>query len=70
MMTKAELHELVDALPDELADEAARRLKALAVPIDDEPVTEEDLAAIAEAREDIARGNVLTLAEWRRQRTG
>ncbi|MHB8574342.1 MAG: hypothetical protein ACYDCQ_03330 [Dehalococcoidia bacterium] len=70
MTTKAELHELVDALPDELANEAAHRLQALAVPIDDEPVTAADLAAIAEAREEIARGDVLTLAEWRRQRSG
>ncbi len=68
MVTKAELHDLVDALPDDLTDEAVRRLKALAVPIDDGPVTEEDLAAIAEAKEEIARGDVLTLAEWRRQR--
>jgi hypothetical protein len=79
MTTKADLHRLVDELPDAAADEAARRLTELRDPVlaallnapdDDEPVTDEDLTAIAEAEEDIARGDVLTLAEWRRQRTG
>ena len=43
--------------PPELAD----------APIDDEPVTPEDVAAIAEAREDLAQGRTTPLAEVRRR---
>ncbi len=68
MVTKTELHQLVDALPDAAANEAALQLRILALPEDDEPTTPEDLAAIAEAEESIAREGTITLAEWRRQR--
>lgn len=68
---RARLHELVDELPDaELA--AARRfleflgltedpvLRALRLtPPDDEPVTDEERAAIAEARAEYERGEAI-----------
>ncbi|MHB8576241.1 MAG: hypothetical protein ACYDCQ_13025, partial [Dehalococcoidia bacterium] len=104
MTTKAELHELVEALPDALTGEAARRLAdlqevrqlaaalksrlsfdqlaelvawlqedldpleraLLTAPFDDEPETDEERAAVAEAREDIAAGRVMSGAELRR----
>jgi hypothetical protein len=51
-----------------------RRLDELTIPpelanapIDDEPVTPEDAAAIAEAREDLAQGRTTPLAEVRRR---
>jgi len=65
--TKADLHRLVDELPDGATDEAARRLEELrdpvlaaflSAPLDDEPLTAEDEAAIAEAEAAIARGEV------------
>ena len=58
-MTKTELHELVDALPDESLPAAAILLRRAqdpvaakldAVPYDDEELTEEDLRAVQEAR--------------------
>jgi hypothetical protein len=58
-MTKAELHELVDALPEASVDAAGALLRRAqdpvlarldAAPYDDEPVTEEDRAAVDEAR--------------------
>ena len=60
-VTKAELHDLVDALPDESLDAAAILLRRAqdpdlarleAVEFDDEPVTAEDQAAIESAREE------------------
>lgn len=57
-MTKAELHELVDALPEESFDAAAILLRRARDPVlarldaavfDDEPVTAEDRAAIVAA---------------------
>jgi hypothetical protein len=58
-VTKTELHELVDALPDESLPSAAILLRRArdpviakldAAPYDDEEVSEEDLRAIRQAR--------------------
>jgi hypothetical protein len=38
------------------------------VPIDDEPTTAEDLAAIEEGRAALARGEGISVAQWRRER--
>ena len=59
IVTKAELHELVDALPDESLDAAAILLTRAQDPLvarleaaefDDEPLTDNDRAAIKAAR--------------------
>jgi hypothetical protein len=59
LMTKTELHELVDALPDESLPAAAILLRRAqdpiaakldAAPYDDEELTDEDLRAVKEAR--------------------
>jgi hypothetical protein len=42
-------------------------LSLLNAPVDDEPLTEEDLKAIAEADEDIRRGDVMTTDELKRR---
>lgn len=57
--TRERLHRLVDELPDERLADA---LLALA-PVDDEPLTEADRAAIAEAEADVRAGRVFTLDE-------
>jgi hypothetical protein len=58
-MTKAELHDLVDALPEESFDAAAILLRRArdpllakldAAPYDDEPLTDADRDAITEAK--------------------
>lgn len=58
-MTKTELHELVDALPDESLPAAAILLRRAqdpvaakldATPFDDEELTEEDLRVVRDAR--------------------
>lgn len=65
MTTKERLHQLVDQLPDSETDKAARLLEELAdpvlrmlasAPIDDEPLADEDRAAIAEGRGQYRRG--------------
>jgi hypothetical protein len=72
------LHRLVDALPDAALDAAARYLEALGrpdpvlralllAPTDDEPETDEERAAVAEARADYGRGEWATLEEVRRE---
>ena len=73
------LHRLVDELPESelaaaecflnylrvTADPVLRAL--LEAPLDDEPETEEERRAVHAAREDLARGEVRTLEEVRRE---
>ena len=79
MVTKTDLHRLVDDLPDSQIEKAARQLKHLNDPLsrlleeaeeDDEPLTEEDLKAIEEAHEDIRQGRVVSHEEARRRLLG
>jgi hypothetical protein len=71
--TKDRLHQLVDELPEGAVADSAERLleqlrtygddplarKLLSAPIDDEPETDEERAAVAEAREAIAHGDIV-----------
>jgi len=72
MDTRADLHTLVDELPDPEVRAAKRFLEYLrlrgadslrpvldAAPFDDEPVTADDLSAITEGVEDMKRGDVV-----------
>jgi hypothetical protein len=70
MTTRQAVHELLDELPDELLDVAQERLAALrddaflrfvvtAPVVDDEPLDDEDLAALAEARAAFERGETI-----------
>jgi hypothetical protein len=57
--TRERLHEILDAIPEYRLGEAEAVLGSLVddhIPDDDEPFTDEDLAAIAETRDELARG--------------
>lgn len=75
-LAKNNLHDLIDKLPDTEAESARRFLEFLIaqadkvyiqalreMPMDDEPLTDEDLNAIKEGREDIKAGRIQTLSE-------
>lgn len=82
MTTKERLHQLVDQLPESEVATAARLLEALratadpvarlldSAPIDDEPLTDEDLAAIREGREAHRRGEGRPWSDVRREIRG
>jgi predicted transcriptional regulator len=72
LIARDELRALVDAIPDDRLPAAREALEQLADPVlmvflnapeDDEQLTDEDLAAIAEAKADIAAGRTVPLAE-------
>ena len=80
MELKDRLHSLVDGLPESEVPAAERFLEylrlagtdpvlhtLLTAPEDDEPETPEEREAVAEARRDIASGNVFSLEEVRRE---
>jgi hypothetical protein len=79
MSARDSLHRLIDELPESELPAAERFLnylhatadpvlKALfEAPLDDEPETEEERRAVKEAREELARGEVRTLEDVRRE---
>jgi hypothetical protein len=79
MPTRDTLYRLIDELPESelaAAERFLRYLRAttdpvlralLEAPLDDEPETEEERQAVHEAREELARGEVRTLEEVRRE---
>ena len=79
MTTKEQLHRLVDHLPESEVPAAERYREYLSVarqdpflqalmnaPVDDEPETEEERAAVAEARAALERGQVISDEDLRR----
>lgn len=79
VVLREELHGLVDDLSDQDLTAAKRFLaylrntrdplmrKMVEAPYDDEPLTEEDIAALDEAWEDVAAGRVITDEEVKRE---
>lgn len=78
--TKERLHRLVDDLADEelpAAEQYLEQLRAgredpvlralLTAPLDDEPETSEERAAVSEAKQDLALGRVVSNEELRRE---
>jgi hypothetical protein len=68
MIARDDLRAMLDAIPDEKLPAAREALAPLTdpvllaflnAPMDDEPLTDEDLAAIAEGKADIARGDTV-----------
>ncbi|MEZ4572849.1 MAG: hypothetical protein R2849_21525 [Thermomicrobiales bacterium] len=79
VVTKQDLHRLIDEIPEEEHQAAAKYLTRVRdfaddpvyqafmnAPIDDEPLTDEDLAAIEEAEAEIARGETYSLEDIQR----
>ena len=57
--TRERLRELLDSLPEDRLSDAEFALRALAIPEDDEPVTEEDREALAATHEAYLRGELI-----------
>jgi hypothetical protein len=73
MTTKEALHRLIDELPDDQAERLLRSiddpvlLARARAPLDDEPETADEAAAVAEGIADLERGDVLTTEQLRRE---
>jgi hypothetical protein len=55
-MTRQEVHELIDEVPEEQLDSVAAFL--IEIVEDDEPLTAADVAGLAESDDDVAAGRV------------
>jgi hypothetical protein len=73
MTTKEALHRLIDELADDEAERLLRTfedsvLRAVALaPEDDEPETEEERAMVEEAKQELARGEYVSLDDVKRE---
>ena len=73
MTTKEALKQLIDDLPDDRAERLLDAmqdpviLSRMTAPIDDEPETDEERAAVAEAREAVARGELISTEQLNRE---
>jgi hypothetical protein len=76
MIARDDLHAMLDAIPEDRLEAAREALAALAdrvqlaltnAPEDDEPLTEDDLQAIADGRDDAEHGRTITLDEHERR---
>jgi len=74
--TREELRALVDTLPDDLLDEVRDAISAIAdapyrplseAPEDDEPLTDEEIAALDEGHEEYLRGETISGDAIRRE---
>ena len=79
LTARAQVHRLVDTLPDDALDTAKRVLAGLSAPpladpitsalanapLDDEPVTPGEAEAIAEGESDVEDGRVVSAAQLR-----
>ncbi len=79
MATKEALHRLIDSILEKDLDSAQRALEPLVdpvllalanAPLDDEPETDEEHAAVAEAREEYQQGKWVSAEEVRRELGG
>jgi hypothetical protein len=82
MRDRERLHALVDTLPEDEVQAALQFLEHLgtedaapcwsldSAPVDDEPLTADDEAALAEAERDLVEGRVVPHAEARRRLLG
>ena len=74
MTAKEKLHEFVDGLSEDQASEALATLTRDPVaemlenaPLEDEPISEEEERLVEEGRQDIARGDTVSLEAVRRE---
>jgi predicted transcriptional regulator len=83
VVTKQDLHRLIDEIPEYEHNAVADYLKRLrdlahdadyqtimSAPLDDEPLTPEDLAAIEEGESDIREGRVVSWEEVKKELFG
>jgi hypothetical protein len=61
------IHQLIDQLTEEQAEALELEIKLALLPVDDEPLTDEEIEAIEESRQEIERGETISSDEAKRQ---
>jgi hypothetical protein len=64
---KERIHQLIDQLTEEQAQELEISIKLALIPEDDEPETEEERQAVEESKAQIARGETISSTEAKRR---
>ncbi len=68
MTAKQEIHSLVEEMSESQAQELLKQLRYDSAAVDDEPLTEEDLASIERGVRHIRAGGVKSLDQYERER--
>lgn len=64
MMSKQQIHKMVDELPEQFEETVSKFLEFLLRGLDDESLSQEEILAIAQSEKDIAEGRTISLDDY------
>jgi hypothetical protein len=64
MMSKQQIHKMVDELPEQFEETVSKFLEFLLRGLDDESLSQEEILAIAQSEKDIAEGRTIRLDDY------
>jgi HSP90 family molecular chaperone len=63
-MSKQQIHKMVDELPEQLEETVSKFLEFLLRGLDNEPLNQEEILAIAQSEKDIEEGRTISLDDY------
>jgi HSP90 family molecular chaperone len=63
-MSKQQIHKMVDELPEQLEETVSKFLEFLLRGLDNEPLNQEEILAIAQSEKDIEEGRIISLEDY------
>jgi HSP90 family molecular chaperone len=64
MMSKQQIHKMVDELPEQFEETVSKFLEFLLMGLDNEPFSQEEILAINQSEKDIAEGRTISLDDY------
>jgi HSP90 family molecular chaperone len=64
MMSKQQIHKMVDELPEQFEETVSKFLEFLLRGLDDESLSQEEILAIAQSEKDIEEGRTISLDDY------
>ena len=64
MMSKQQIHKMVDELPEQFEETVSKFLEFLLRGLDTEPLNQEEILAIAQSEKDIEEGRIISLDDY------
>jgi HSP90 family molecular chaperone len=63
-MSKQQIHKMVDELPEQFEETVSKFLEFLLRGLDNEPLSQEEILAIAQSEKDIEEGRTISLDDY------
>jgi HSP90 family molecular chaperone len=64
MMSKQQIHKMVDELPEQFEETVSKFLEFLLRGLDNEPLSQEEILAITQSEKDIAEDRTISLDDY------